>query len=167
MSFDSSHFRQVLGHFPTGVTIITGMTDDGPVGMTIGSFTSVSLEPPLVGFLPMDTSVSWKAIESSGAFCVNVLGIDHAELCWRFAKSTGGAKFDGVEWELSPGGSPVLAGAVAWIDCEIDSVRETGDHLFVLGRVTGLDSWQGDEPRPLLFFRGRLGEFTPLAADGR
>ncbi len=167
MSFDSSHFRQVLGHFPTGVTIVTGMTDDGPAGLTIGSFTSVSLDPPLVGFLPMESSVSWKAIESSGSFCVNVLGIEHADLCWRFAKSTGDNKFDGVAWEVAPSGSPILAGAVAWIDCTIESVQEMGDHLFVLGRVHGLDKWDGPEPRPLLFFRGKLGEFTPLVADGR
>lgn len=167
MSFDSSHFRQVLGHFPTGVTIITGMTDDGPAGLTIGSFTSVSLDPPLVGFLPMESSVSWKAIEASGSFCVNVLGVDHADLCWRFAKSSGDNKFDGVEWDDAPSGSPILAGAVAWIDCTIESVQEMGDHLFVLGRVQSLDKWDGPEPRPLLFFRGKLGEFTPLAADGR
>ena len=86
-SFDSARFRQVLGHFPTGVTVVTGTADGAPHGMTIGSFTSVSLEPPLVGFLPQASSPSWQAISSSGAFCVNVLGQDQGELCWRFAKT--------------------------------------------------------------------------------
>lgn len=84
--FDSARFRQVMGHFPTGVTIITGMAGDAPAGFTIGSFTSVSLEPPLVGFLPQISSDTWTAMASSGRFCVNILGPHQAAECWRFAK---------------------------------------------------------------------------------
>jgi 3-hydroxy-9,10-secoandrosta-1,3,5(10)-triene-9,17-dione monooxygenase reductase component len=155
---DSARFRKVLGHFPTGVTVVTGLADGGPAGLTIGSFTSVSLDPPLVGFLAGKDSDSWPGIQPSGAFCVNVLGAEQAELCWRFAK-VGGDKFDGVGWHPTPSGSPILAGAIAWIDCSIDGVYEMGDHWFILGRVVALDHVEDYEVHPLLFFRGSLGRF--------
>ena len=160
-SFDSARFRQVLGHFPTGVTVVTGTADGAPHGMTIGSFTSVSLEPPLVGFLPQASSPSWQAISGSGAFCVNVLGQDQGDLCWRFAKTNDEGKFDGLEWRPADSGSPILHGVIAWIDCTIESIQDMGDHQFVLGRVSHLDTWDGLEPAPLLFFRGKLGGFLP------
>ncbi len=163
-TFDSGHFRAVLGHFPTGVTIVSGMHGEEPVGFTIGSFTSVSLDPPLVGFLPMKGSATWEAIERSGSFCVNVLSRDQADLCWKFAKSDNEAdRFHGVDWHPAPTGSPVIDRAVAWIDCSIEHVYEMGDHLFVLGRVGALDAdpdHDGHGPFPLLFFKGTLGGFA-------
>ena len=97
--FDAAHFRAVLGHFPTGVTIVTGMADERPIGFTIGSFTSISLEPPLVGFLAMLDSDTWVAMAATGGFCVNVLRNTQAELCWRFAKKGNeDARFDGLAW---------------------------------------------------------------------
>lgn len=166
-AFDSKQFRTVLGHFPTGVTIVSGMDDDRPVGFTIGSFTSVSLDPPLVGFLPMTNSATWEAIERGGAFCVNVLSRDQADLCWKFAKSGNESdRFDGVAWHAAPTGSPIIDRAVAWIDCTIEQVYEMGDHYFVLGRVTALEAdanHDGNGPFPLLFFKGTLGGF---AAEG-
>ncbi len=156
--FDTSTFRQVLGHFATGVTVVASdPVGSPPVGITIGSFTSVSLDPPLVGFLPQKSSQSWPSIERAGRFCVNVLAADQGDLCWRFAKE-GNDKFDGISWSRSPGGSPVLSGALAWIDCEVFQVVDAGDHLFVLGLVTGMGSASGD---PLLFFKGKLGGFQP------
>jgi len=163
MSIDPSLFRQVLGHFPTGVTVITATNPDGrPVGFTIGSFTSVSLDPPLVGFLPMVTSERWKAIEASGSFCVNILGADQADLCWRFAKSSIEHPFEGVDYTTTPiTGSPLLAGAIGWIDCTIEQVVEAGDHVFVMGRVVELEHAHPDtDPNALLFFRGKVGQFT-------
>jgi flavin reductase (DIM6/NTAB) family NADH-FMN oxidoreductase RutF len=161
-SFDAIRFRQVLGHFPTGVTVVTGTHEGVPHGMTIGSFTSVSLDPPLVGFLPMANSESWQHIEASGKFCVNVLGSDQADLCWSFARPAEGSRFEDLSWRPSPLGSPILTGVIAWIDCTIEAVHTMGDHLFVLGRVADLDNWDGPEPAPLLFFRGKLGGFTAL-----
>lgn len=163
MSFDSSAFRAVLGHFPTGVTVVTATSADGsPVGFTIGSFTSVSLDPPLVGFLPMVDSTRWHAIREAGAFCVNILGSDQGDLCWRFAKSSIEQPFDGVGWTPAPAtGSPVLDGVIAWIDCTIDQVVDAGDHHFVMGLVQALHHAPADaEPNALLFFKGGLGEFT-------
>jgi len=157
---DGARFRQVLGHFPTGVTIVTGTAGDQAHGVTIGSFTSVSLDPPLVGFFPMESSVSWQHIRETGTFCVNVLGADQGDLCWRFAKPPEEGRFDGIRWRPSPLGLPIIEGAIAWIDCTIEHVYEMGDHLFVLGRVEALDTWEGPEPAPLLFFRGKLGGFS-------
>ncbi len=154
-TIDSAVFRQVLGHFPTGVTVVTACNDDGPVGTTIGSFTSVSLDPPLVGFLPMSTSNSWPVIEQTNSFCVNVLGDDQGDLCWTFASSSAGDKFVDVPWEAAPSGCPILGGAIAWIDCSVEAVHVMGDHLFVLGRVQAL-AVVDDPGDPLLFFRGKL-----------
>ena len=155
---DSATFRKVLGHFPTGVTVITAEVEGTPVGFTIGSFTSVSLDPPLVGFLPGKTSTTWPDIQRADRFCVNVLASDQGDLCWRFAKDID-EKFAEVGYRSSPLGSPILDGAVAWIDCTIDSVLDAGDHLFVMGLVHDLDVDRGDCP-PLLFFQGKLGHFT-------
>lgn len=161
MSIDSALFRQVLGHYPTGVTVITATKADGtPVGFTIGSFTSVSLDPPLVGFLPMSDSARWKDIEATGSFCVNVLGHEQADLCWQFAKSSIDAPFEGVAWQPSPiTGSPVIEGAIAWIDCSIEQVVAAGDHQFVMGRVVELEASAIEERLPLLFYRGKVGRF--------
>ena len=161
-TFDSAHFRQVLGHFPTGVTIITGIEDGRPIGFTIGSFASVSLDPPLVGFLPMVTSDRWQLIRASNAFCVNVLHSSQAELCWQFAKSSIEEPFEGVSWRPAPvTGSPIIDGAIAWIDCTIHDVVDAGDHHFVMGRIEDMDHHEPHlEPEPLLFYKGKLGGFS-------
>jgi flavin reductase (DIM6/NTAB) family NADH-FMN oxidoreductase RutF len=158
LEIDSTRFRHVLGHFPTGVTIVTADPGDGPVGLTIGSFTSVSLDPPLVGFLPGKGSTSWPGIERAGRFCVNVLAADQAELCWRFARERDD-KFDGIGWSSSTRtASPVLDGVLAWIDCTIEHVVDAGDHWFVLGRVVDLHA--ADRSDPMIFFRGKVGGFA-------
>lgn len=162
MSIDPTTYRQVLGHYPTGVTVVTATAADGtPVGFTIGSFTSVSLDPPLVGFLPMVDSFRWGQIREAGSFCVNVLGATQAELCWRFASSKIDDPFEGVAWQPSPiTGSPVLDGVIAWLDCSIEQVVEAGDHHFVIGRVLELEHAPAEtEPNALLFFRGKVGDF--------
>jgi len=165
VSFDPGHFRTVMGHFPTGVTIVSGMDADGkPHGFTIGSFTSVSLDPPMVGFLPQIGSTTWEAMAASGSFCVNVLSDAQSDLCWKFAKSgTDDTRFDGVDWHAAPSGSPILDRAVAWIDCSVEQVYDMGDHHFVLGNVGALDAdadHDGKPPEPLLFFKGTLGGFS-------
>jgi flavin reductase (DIM6/NTAB) family NADH-FMN oxidoreductase RutF len=156
--FDSRRFRDVLGHLPTGVTVVTGLDSSGrPHGITIGSFVSVSLDPPLVGFLPTASSRSWQAIASSGSFCVNILGSDQAELCWRFAKepADGESRFDGLAHTPAGTGSPILPGVVAWIDCTIDRVVDAGDHVFVIGAVQSL-AHEPDVDDAMVFFRGKV-----------
>jgi flavin reductase (DIM6/NTAB) family NADH-FMN oxidoreductase RutF len=153
-------FRRVLGLFPTGVVIVTAIYDGAPGGMSIGSFTSVSLDPPLIAILPAKTSVSWPCIAAAGAFCVNILNARQEALCRTFATS-GADKFAGVSWRPAPSGSPVLAGALAWLDCSLEQVVEAGDHFIALGRVTALDV--GDDQaedqvaEPLVFFQGGYG----------
>ncbi len=151
-TIEQATYRQVLGHFPTGVTVVAGMDDDGrPVGLAVGSFFSLSLEPPLVGFAVTRTSGSWARMRDSAAFCVNVLGADQEDVCRVFA-SSGDDKFASVGWKATETGSPRIDGVLAWIDCELDAVHDGGDHEIVVGRVVGLDV--GHEGDPLVFFRG-------------
>ena len=166
IAVDPAEFRKVLGHFPTGVTVITAAGPEGrPIGFTIGSFASVSLDPPLVGFLPMINSERWADIRAAGSFCVNVLGNHQPDLCWQFAKTSVPFPFDGVDWHPSKiTGSPVIENVIASIDCIIEGIVDAGDHHFVLGRVVALEHLAPEnEPNPLLFFRGQLGEFNPLS----
>ena len=156
--FDSAQFRQVLGHFPTGVTVVTAMAQDGPAGMAIGSFTSVSLEPPLVAFCPSHASLTWPRIRSAGVFCVNVLAEDQEHLSRIFANRDETVdRFSGVGWARAGSGSPLLDGVLAWIDCDIDVVHAAGDHDIVVGKVRDLGVAR--EGGPLLFFRGGYGRF--------
>jgi 3-hydroxy-9,10-secoandrosta-1,3,5(10)-triene-9,17-dione monooxygenase reductase component len=132
-----AHFRAVLGHFPTGVTVITAIDDDRPVGMAVGSFFSLSLDPPLVGFCVARSSSSWPAVRHSGRFCANVLAADQQTLCRQFAVS-GGDKFAGLSWQPGATGAPRLDGVLAWVDCTIVEVYPGGDHEICIGRVAGL-----------------------------
>lgn len=156
-AFEAAHFRTVLGHFPTGVTVITAVGPDGPVGLAVGSFTSVSLDPPLVAFCPDRRSTSWPSIRSAGVFCVNILSADQEDVCRVFA-SKGTDKFSGLGWTPTGSGSPRLHGVLAWIDCGVEMVHDAGDHEIVIGRVHELDVERQDEG-PLVFFRGGYGRF--------
>ena len=158
-NFDSARFRQVLGHLPTGVVIVTGLDAEAqPVGVTIGSFVSVSLEPPYVGFF-IGKSRSWPDISKGTLFCVNVLSDAQTELCWRFAKDPvdGAAnRFDGLDWQKSSNGMPILSGILASIDCTVESVSPAGDHRFVLGRVTSMDTTDITNGA-MVFYKGKVG----------
>jgi 3-hydroxy-9,10-secoandrosta-1,3,5(10)-triene-9,17-dione monooxygenase reductase component len=156
---DTARFRQVLGHFPTGVTVITATTPDGPVGLAVGSFFSVSLDPPLVAFCAARTSTSYPRIEAAGHFVVNVLADDQEDVSRVFA-SSGGDKFAGLGYRpSSASGAPVLNGVLGWVDCELQDVHEGGDHWIVVGRVHDLGV--GHEGGPLIFFRGGYGRYSP------
>ena len=147
-------FRDVLGRFASGVTVVTGTSHDEPVGLTCQSFSSVSLDPPLVLFIPAKTSRAWPLIQRSGKFCVNFLAADQAGLSNLMA-SRGIDKFADVKWSPSPvTGSPVLEGALAHIDCSIHAVHEAGDHYVVIGRVVDLITRDDGPQDPLLFYRG-------------
>ncbi|MEV0222971.1 flavin reductase family protein [Streptomyces sp. NPDC050704] len=163
---DAAEFRRVLGNFATGVTVVTAPATDGedgpagPAGFACQSFSSLSLDPPLVAFMVGRTSTTWPRIARAGVFCVNILGAHQGELCRGFAVS-GPDKFAGVVYDAAPvSGSPRLAGAPAWIDCTIHAVHTGGDHLIVVGRVDALGTSDGDDGSPLLFHRGRFGRFA-------
>jgi flavin reductase (DIM6/NTAB) family NADH-FMN oxidoreductase RutF len=153
-------FRQVLGEYPTGVSVITAIgPDDTPVGMSVGSFTSLSLDPPLVAFMPDKNSTSWPKIRAAKSFCVNVLAAEQEPLCRQFASRLPD-RFVGIPWQPARSGSPIIEGVVAWIDCDLERVDDAGDHEIVIGRVRALDV--AAPSLPLLFFRGGYGRFSPL-----
>ena len=161
---DGARFREVLGSYPTGVAIVTCTDAYGvPAGMVIGTFTSVSLDPPLIGYLPMKTSRTFARMRGAPTFCVNILAADQESVCQHFA-SPAEDKFAGLAWHPSPAGNPILDGVVAWIDCDYASVTEIGDHYSVLGGV--LDMRLERDTAPLLFFQRGYGRFStgPLVA---
>ena len=148
-TFDTSGFKDAMGMFTTGVTIVSGIDNGQPVGFTCQSFVSLSIDPPYVAVAPARTSTSWPRIARSGSFCVNVLTEAQEDLCKGFALS-GGPKFDGVDWHPAPGtGSPVIEGSLTWVDCQVELVHDAGDHELIVGRVLDLGVGEGS---PLLFF---------------
>jgi 3-hydroxy-9,10-secoandrosta-1,3,5(10)-triene-9,17-dione monooxygenase reductase component len=150
-----ARLRHVLGCFATGVTVVTAVTPDGPVGMVANSFTSVSLDPPLVLFCAGLGSDTWPKIRPVGAFCVNVLGREQEALAHQFS-AKGVDRYMAVEHAPGPVGAPRLAGALAQIDCQIFAEHPAGDHLIVVGAVVSLELHPEAEsrPAPLIFFRG-------------
>lgn len=156
-----AYFREVLSAVPTSVAVMTAIHGGEPVGLTVGSFTAVSLDPQLVGFLPAASSTSFPRLREAGVFCANVLAAEQEQVCRSFAVS-GSDKFAGLSWHSAPvTGSPVLRGVAAWIDCRIAAIYEAGDHFIVIGRVMALEAQAG--ATPLLFHRG---DFTrPVSTD--
>jgi flavin reductase (DIM6/NTAB) family NADH-FMN oxidoreductase RutF len=149
--FSGDEFRQILGHYPTGVCIITSVNDGRPIGVTVGSFTSVSLNPPLVAFFPDKKSSTWPRIAATGQFCINVLSEHQQDVC-RLCAMKSDTKFDSISHRISESGLPIVDDVVAWIDCEIHNVLEAGDHFAVFGKVRSLAL---ERPHnPLLFLRG-------------
>lgn len=145
------HFRSVLGHFATGVAIVTAIDDGEPVGITIQSFCSLSIDPPLILVCPALTSTTWPRIEAVGQMCVNLLADGQEQLARQFARSRTD-KYRGVAWTPSAAtGSPMLDGALAWIDCEVQRAYPGGDHLIVVARVLDLEA--RTDLRPLIFFQ--------------
>jgi 3-hydroxy-9,10-secoandrosta-1,3,5(10)-triene-9,17-dione monooxygenase reductase component len=156
-------FRDVLGLFASGVTVITTVSDGEPIGMTCQSFSSVSLEPPLVMFSPAKTSRAWPRIQRAGYFCVNILSAEQAEVSNAMA-TKGSDKYDGIGWRPAATGAPLLDGVLGYVDCTVHSVHEAGDHYVVLGRVKelgfGTDVVEGSGRKPLLYYRGSYDTVT-------
>lgn len=152
---NSQHFRSVLGHYPTGVCAVTSRVPSGEVlVMIVGSFGSVSLDPPLVGFFPARTSTTWPQLAATGGFCVNILAHDQLDLCRKLAGKDPD-RLSGIDWRPAPSGAPILPGAVAWMDCALHQVTPAGDHDLVLGlvRAFGVEN----DKTPLIFLRGGYG----------
>ena len=156
-TFDSAKFRQVLGHFPTGVTVITARDGDEPIGMAVGSFSSLSLDPPQVLFCAGHGSSTWPRIRAHGSFCVNILADTQEDVSRVFA-SKAADKFAGIGHRPSRNGNPLLEGVLGYVDCTLTDVVDSGDHAIVIGTVDDLDVLH--EGRPLVFFRGGYGRFA-------
>ena len=153
MTPDPASYRTVLGHFATGVTVITAIDDGQPVGMAANSFTSVSLDPPLVLFCAAKTSSTWPQIERSGKFAVNILGEHQEDVCRVFAQK-GEDRFARTGYRKSLMGSPLLPDVIAYLDCTIHAVHDAGDHVVVIGHVEDLGVGAEGVGGPLLFYRG-------------
>ncbi|WP_204164541.1 flavin reductase family protein [Nocardioides daejeonensis] len=149
-----AEMRAAMGRFASGVTVVTGVGAEGPVGFACQSFASLSLDPPLVLFCADHRGRSWPLIRDAGRFCVNVLAEHQTDLCDRFGSSRG-ARFDGLDWSPSPWGTPSLAGVLLRVHADVEAVHAAGDHDVVIGRVLGLDT--ADFGRPMVFYRGAFG----------
>ena len=155
--FDDRTFRTTMGQFCSGVVIATGCLDGEPAGFAAQSFTSLSLDPPLVGLCPGKTSTSWPKLRDSGSFCINILAEDQKSVCDVFAQS-GIDKFASFGWAPGVTGSPILDEVIAYIDCDLEVEHDAGDHTIAVGRVRDIRI-VSEEKGPLLFFRGAYGRF--------
>ena len=155
----SPGLREVMSSYPTGVTIVAGREESGePYGLTVNSFTSVSLDPPLVLVCIARTSTSHDRLVDAPHFAVNVLSAGQAEVAMRFAQEPSEGRFDRRDWRESRTGVPILEGTTAWLECRAEHVVDGGDHTILVGRV--VEAWVGDEPA-LLFHRGQLSSTAP------
>ncbi|HCF0773324.1 MULTISPECIES: flavin reductase family protein [Pseudomonas aeruginosa group] len=147
-------FREALGHYASGITVITSLIDDEPLGFTCQSFYSVSMSPPLVSFSVMAKSYSYPKIRHAGRFAVNILSGEQIQISNTFARQ-GVDKWHGVEWQESPLGNPIIEGSLHWLDCEIHAEHAAGDHLIVIGEVKALNIQETAIAQPLLYFKGK------------
>jgi 3-hydroxy-9,10-secoandrosta-1,3,5(10)-triene-9,17-dione monooxygenase reductase component len=148
-------FRDILGRFTTGVVLVTARTGSGPAGMTVNSFTSVSLEPPLIALCAALTSTTWPSLRATGGFGISILGDQHEELCLAFSRR--GNRFTGRNWASTRAGHPIPADSLGWLDCRIVHVHPAGDHELVIAETT--DGSLTGNGNPLVFQAGR---FTSL-----
>ena len=155
---DQQLFREVTGHYPTGVAVVTGRDADGDIlALVVGTFSSVSLEPPLVSFMPMKTSRTFDRMKDCASLCINIVGGEQEREVLTIAQRWEN-KLDGIDWFASPSGDPVLADSIAWIDTRICETVEAGDHWIVLCAVE--DMAVTNPVAPLIFFQGGYGSFV-------
>lgn len=156
-TIEPRHFRDVMGHLPTGVVVVAAREPGTgvPAGLVVGTFQSLSLDPPLVAFSVATTSSSWPKIRPAGFFSASVLADGQHDVC-RAMSSKQGDKFAAVDWHESADSTPQIAGAHAWIDCKTTQELDGGDHVIVIAEVRRLDAGGG---QPLVFHRGRLGGY--------
>lgn len=157
---DADLFRTVMGHFVSGVTVVTGRKGAGdPFGLTASSFTSVSLDPLLVLVSVGQGSATLPRLVEAGSFAINILSAGQEEIAYRFAGTDRGGRFQELDW--SPGeatGSPVLGGALAWMECRLWRSVTAGDHELVLGEVLAAAPSEGE---PMVYFRGGFHRLVP------
>ncbi len=161
-AIDPLRFREALGHYASGITVISSHLDGEPIGFTCQSFYSVSMSPPLVSFSVMSSSYSYPKIRRAGRFAVNILSGEQAKISNQFARR-GEDKWHGVEWQESPLGNPIIVDSLHWLDCEIHAEHVAGDHLIVIGEVKALKLQEAVATQPLLYFKG---QYCNLAAHG-
>lgn len=158
---DARAFRDTLGHYASGLTVIGGLTEDGaPTGFTCQSFFSVSIDPPLVSFSVGVDSTTYPLIRDIGRFAVNVLSHDQHPIANQFARR-GTDKWAGVQWSPSPNHSPIIDGTLMWLDCDLHAEHPAGDHFIVVGKVLEMSPPEWHTGEPLLYFRGQYRHLRP------
>lgn len=156
---ESAEFRRILGHWASGVAIVTTRTPEGrPCGLTANAFASLSLEPALILVCIEKTADTHDCVRAAGAFAVNMLGSDAERDARRFAAWEVDRKFDGLAYRAEQTGSPILDDALAWVDCRVHAEYDGGDHTIFIGAVVAGDAAEGN---PLLYYRGGYGRLTP------
>ncbi|WP_241387652.1 flavin reductase family protein [Rhodococcus sp. CH91] len=164
-TIDQALFREVMGHYPTGVAVVTGRASDGELlALVVGTFSSVSLDPPLVSFMPMKTSRTFDKLRQCDSLCINVVGNEQEDLVTAIAQRWEN-KFDGIDWFTSPSGDPILERSIAWIDARITNLVDAGDHWIVLGGVN--DMAVTNPAAPLIYFQGDYGSFVSTSLMAR
>ena len=153
-SIEPFSFREALGHYASGITVISSHVDGEPIGFTCQSFYSVSMSPPLVSFSVMSSSASYPKIRRAGRFAVNILSGEQVDISNQFARR-GTNKWHGVDWQKSPLGNPIIAGSLHWLDCEIHAEHAAGDHVIVIGEAKAMNLQQATAGQPLLYFKGQ------------
>lgn len=150
-------FRTALGRFGTGVTIVTCLSETGPMGITANSFASLSLDPPLITWAPARSSKRHDAFVTAKHFAIHVLKASQAPLCARFAKD--GRDFDGLDWQAGKAGTPLIENCLSRFECQSVTIHEGGDHSLIIGKVEQVTTEAG---APLMFQGGRYGGFEVL-----
>ncbi|MFL2000355.1 MULTISPECIES: flavin reductase family protein [unclassified Microbacterium] len=161
-AIDARVFRDTLGHYASGITVVSAIADGEPVGFTCQSFYSVSVDPPLVSFSVMRTSTTYPRIAAGGRFTVNVLAHDQHHISTQFARK-GTDKWAGIAWHPARSGNPVIDATLMWVDCEAWAEYEAGDHLVIIGRVVEMSAPEWHTGSPLLYFKGGYRHLQELA----
>ncbi|USV99413.1 flavin reductase family protein [Pseudomonas pergaminensis] len=154
LAIEPLSFREALGHYASGITVITSHIEGEPIGFTCQSFYSVSMNPPLVSFSVMSNSASYPKIRQAGRFAVNILSGEQVRISNQFARR-GTDKWHDVDWQASPLGNPIIDGSLHWLDCDIHAEHVAGDHLIVIGEVKALNLQEATATQPLLYFKGQ------------
>ncbi|HUQ44028.1 MAG TPA: flavin reductase family protein [Candidatus Limnocylindria bacterium] len=158
MGIGSARFRDVMGHFATGISVVTTFDGDRPAGITVNAFSSVSLQPPLVMVALDRRRFITPMVRAAGRYAVNVLGTDQQALSDCFAHapvSPGRELFCGASWTLGPTGLPLIDGSIATLECTIVETFSAGDHDLFIGRVDSLEEQRDQDVEPLLYYRRR------------
>ncbi|GCF08265.1 flavin reductase family protein [Dictyobacter arantiisoli] len=153
---DTTRYHNIMGHFATGVAVITTSHRGKPIGFTAHSFCSISAEPALISFCAKDTATIWPLIEAAGTFCVNILSEKQKNMSEVFSRQ-GGVRFQTTEYSQATSGAPILPGGLAWIECNTVAFYPAGDQLIVLGRVHSME--MQSTGKPLVAYRGTYGTF--------
>jgi 3-hydroxy-9,10-secoandrosta-1,3,5(10)-triene-9,17-dione monooxygenase reductase component len=160
---DEATLRHVLGHYPTGVAVITASTPEGPAGIAMNSFTSVSMDPPLVLFCPAMSSTTWPQLRTAGRIAINVLSAGQESVSRLFA-SRSDDRFAEIAWTPGANGAPLLSDALGWLECTVQAEYPAGDHTVVIAEIDRMGV-HAEISEPLVFFRGSYYEGMTQAVE--